>query len=314
MASQFVTGARDGTVRIWNVGAEKAVAVFDGQAGAIEQVVISADGTIVAGVESERQVVHLWNTATGDSLAELRNNSLAKFSPNGNVLVTRDYSEHFYFWDVPTGRPRSVLPDTLESVAAVVLSPTGTLAYTRLWDSRGFLWNTATGDQILLDIAPGDGWRAVFNPDETMLATGSLTGLLQVWNTATGRRMAALEGHQGRVETLLFSPNGRLLASGGRDGLVCLWDVQGERLQTVLQGHQDFVGSLAWHPNGNILASGDGDGFIRMWNTATGRDLTVLYGDYMPVVELTFNSTGTALASWNQDGVLRLWGVRSSAE
>src|SRR5205085_3492655 len=45
-----------------------------------------------------------------------------------------------------------------------------------------------------------------------------------IWDVATQRKLATLEGHVERVTVLSFHPDGDLLASGSWDGVFRLWD------------------------------------------------------------------------------------------
>jgi WD40 repeat protein len=50
---------------------------------------------------------------------------------------------------------------------------------------------------------------------------------IQVWDAATGARIAALGGHQGPIHDLALAENGRALFTAGADGTVLLWDLEG---------------------------------------------------------------------------------------
>ena len=45
-----------------------------------------------------------------------------------------------------------------------------------------------------------------FSPDGRTLASGAIDARIALWDLATGRRFATLEGYAGPVKSLLFSP------------------------------------------------------------------------------------------------------------
>jgi WD40 repeat protein len=62
-----------------------------------------------------------------------------------------------------------------------------------------------------------------FSPDGSRLVGGTKTGLVTIWDPATGDRLASLDGHDGPVISLAFRPDGHRVASGGADGTIRLW-------------------------------------------------------------------------------------------
>jgi WD40 repeat protein len=99
------------------------------------------------------------------------------------------------------------------------------------------------------------------------LASGSDDNTVRLWDAESGRPLASLSGHQGRVNTLSWSPDGQRLASGSWDNTVCLWDAQSGNQLASLSGHESPVWVLSWSPDGRQLRSKAGSGVEIFWDT-----------------------------------------------
>ncbi|MDE2889289.1 MAG: hypothetical protein OXR72_13865 [Gemmatimonadota bacterium] len=93
-------------------------------------------------------------------------------------------------------------------------------------------------------------------------------GKVTLWDVATHRKLATLEGLTGWVRSVAFSPDGTILASGGGDGKVTLWDVETGRNIATFFKHQDPVQSVAFSPTDRTLASADERGSILLWDVS----------------------------------------------
>jgi hypothetical protein len=72
---------------------------------------------------------------------------------------------------------------------------------------------------------PEHATRLAYSPDGKLLAAGTESGTIHLWELPTGKQVAQVEGHRGGVSCLAISADGRRLASGGHDTTVLTWDV-----------------------------------------------------------------------------------------
>jgi WD40 repeat protein len=93
------------------------------------------------------------------------------------------------------------------------------------------------GDELtVLDLRTGDVlwrtrwdariWAVGFSPDARRLAVGGFG--VTLFDAASGKPSAHLDGHNAAVSCLSFSRDGKRLASGSDDGTALVWDVGGK--------------------------------------------------------------------------------------
>jgi WD40 repeat protein len=112
----------------------------------------------------------------------------------------------------------------------------------------------------------GRARAAAFRPDGAHVLSVSDDGEAGVWDTATGRVVAALPGRRGGVYYGKVSRDGTFVAIPGPDG-VTLWD--GDRVRAVSAGPVDRVAIDAGGARIAIAAGGE----VSAWSVASGARL-----------------------------------------
>ena len=267
--------------------------------------------------------VWLYDVATLRELALFSGHTLwvtaVAFSPDGTMVASGSSDRTVKIWDITTGLTIATLEGHTDKVTSVAFSSDGkTLASGSGLQVR--LWDIATKQHIATLVHTHSVGALDFSPDGTMLASGSWNssvdaGTIWLWDVSTRRYIATLEGHTGRITSVIFSPKVPTLASGAEDGTIKLWDVATQRNIATLKGHTGAVYSVTFSSDGKTLASGatdyasgTGRGQIKLWDVATQRNIATLKEHIDWVTSVAFSPDGTTLISGGYDGV-KIWDV-----
>lgn len=140
----------------------------------------------------------------------------------------------------------------------------------------------------------------------------STSGVMIIWDVATGRQVLSLEAHRKAVSCVVFQPQGKLVASGSYDSSIKLWDACTFRPVMELGGEMGRVCSIAFSANAHVLAAGGIHrqrkvGMISLWDVDRGEVIFNLWGHTDCVHCVAFSRDGTLLATGGEDGVVMLW-------
>ena len=131
-----------------------------------------------------------------------------------------------------------------------------------------------------------------------------------MWDTASGRSLAKLDGHKGGVWAVAFSADGQRLVSAGEDRMVRVWDAGAGHPMYAIAGHGAPVLSVTFSPDRRMIVTGSADKTVRIWDAATGRPLHTLTGHGCEVQAVAISPDGATIASASCT-TLRLWDAAS---
>ena len=315
---KLVSSGTDGALHIWDARSGRPLGpAFGPGTGDIWSVAWSADGRTIAS-SGEDNTVRLWDARNGTPRGEpLRGHFdrvvAVAFTRGGGMLASSGYDKTVRIWTMPTRALGDPIGRHGDQIKAVAYSPDGRLLASadfggtmKLWDPRSGMLHTRLADE------PTDSLESIaWSPDGRTLAAGGAGGSIVLWDVGSGKRVGALEGHEGTVQSVAWSPDGARLVSGGADGAVRLWDVARRApLGVRLLGYDGEVSSVAWSPDWSTIASVGDDSTLRLWDVAThapSGKVTLEQSDV--ATSLAFSPDGEALATGSTGGRVQLWSV-----
>ena len=144
-----------------------------------------------------------------------------------------------------------------------------------------------------------DAHALALTPDGRALAVADRQGWVRFVALTPEQPLGAIAASRLPIHCLAFSNDGKRLAVGDAGGGLNIWDMR-KRLRTPCHGSLYDVYAAAFSPDGTLLASG-GRTITKLWDAATGRLLLDLQsGDY--VTGLAFAPDGERLAVSSQTG------------
>jgi WD40 repeat protein len=153
-----------------------------------------------------------------------------------------------------------------------------------------------------------------WSPDGKLLAAGTTSEEIHVWQAESETPERNWRGHDGWVWSVAFHPDGQFLVSGAEDGLVRLWNISTGQVSNTPLKHEGRVTVLAFSPDGRLLVSAGDDRTVQVWEWKTRTHPKVWRGHPSPIRALAFSSDGQMLASGDGNGMIWIWNVMTETE
>ncbi|ETL24725.1 hypothetical protein L917_21195 [Phytophthora nicotianae] len=194
----------------------------------------------------------------------------ACWSPDSRHLASASDDRTARLWDVETAKTLATLGATHRSLDAALTIPLSLLegsSTTLGLDEDGISSGVVATDPPV-ESHTGFVSCVAFNPQGSLVATGSHDENVRLWDVRNGRTVADIGAHQEPVVSVQFHPtDGSLLVTAGYDGLVRVWDVASRQcLRTIITEPAAPVGSARFSPNGRYVLSSTLDGTVRLWD------------------------------------------------
>lgn len=137
------------------------------------------------------------------------------------------------------------------------------------------------------------------------LVSGSYDCTLRVWDLLTGECKFLLQGHTGKVYSVIVDDSRNRCASGSLDGTVRIWSLANGDCIHRLDGHSSLVGLL--ENSLHYLVSAGADSTLKIWNPDSGAHISTLSAHAGAIT--CFRHDDFRVVS-GTDGQLKMWDIR----
>jgi cytochrome c len=313
-------------------GTAAAVAQLRGHGGPVRALAVSPDGQRAISGSFDSTAIR-WSLSRNAAEQVLRFhadavNAVAMLGDGRTATAGAD--GRIAIWRAGNAEPDRVLEGHTAPIAALAVSPDGTMLASASWDQTIRLWPLAGGAPRVLEGHTQNVNGVAFAPDGRTLVSVGYDQSVRIWPLAgppaptvvvmpgplnagaiggdgeiaagaadgklyflagDGTRVGEVAAGPRPVISIAISPDGMLAAAAGIGGSVAVIDRRTRTLARTLVGPGLPVWSVAFLPDSRTLLTGGADNIIRRWNAVTGD----------PVDPMLLEAAGDPLAAYAGD-------------
>jgi RNA polymerase sigma factor (sigma-70 family) len=259
----------------------------------------------------------VWSKSERQEQGDWKSVEAAGFSSDGKwIATTGRFGSTLRLWDGTTGKEL-----WHHQQDNVTLTPLGfadddrTLVVRRHEDNTIRLLDRATGKSLrsFSTLATTESQQCVLAPDGRAVLFGRYGPSVRVWDLATGKERAPLEGHKAWARAVAFSRDGKTVVTGGNDPFVLVRDwPSGQVVRTIATERERAVSQMAVSADGRRLeVLFWGEQALHLYDLATGKPLPAPLECHRGVVYRVAVAPDGALLSFGCDGTVRTWDLRA---
>lgn len=193
------TGGEDGSIKLWNTSSGFCYCTLKSHTAPITGIVFSNSTVVLSssldGTVRAHDLNRYRNFRTYTSPTPCQFTSLA-VDPSGEVVVAGTMDPfHIYTWSLQNGKLLDILTGHVGPISALQFHPTrGTLA-SASWDGSVKIWDLykREGEPESIKHAH-DVVCCSFRPDGKQMCTGTIGGLLSIWNVDDCKLICEIDG------------------------------------------------------------------------------------------------------------------------
>jgi WD40 repeat protein/uncharacterized caspase-like protein len=275
----------DKTAKLWNVATGKEIKTLVGFGNNVLGVAFSPDNKLLL-TSSMDKAIRVWDLADTTRPKRVvpgydRGGELILFTPDGAKVVDQgggfaeEEGSASRLWDLATGKELRRFQGHSSSVTQIALSNDKRLLAQGTWGDYITVWNLVDVQQTRILKGRSFTTAVALSANAKTLATGEGYGLVELWETATGRLNYSLPKDDNVINHMAFSPDGKLFVneSGQVGQQLRIWDLVANRQQVKFEHGVAAIKKIAFSSDSTKVVGKGLDGSITIWDSRSGEKL-----------------------------------------
>jgi WD40 repeat protein len=269
-----MTGAFDGSLKVWETGSGNELASFEGHNHPIESITVLDVNSFA--VTSSASDLKVWDLKSSEvSRQGERVTAIALFPDGGHAVAASDTR---YAWS----------REDTDTYFTVLDLTTGNLVRRVNLGEHFWINDLDVFKDGRRVICAGTYWR------------NSLT----IFNLKNGKAILPLPYHRTALSVRIYNQGSRII-SGGEDNAIRIWDLDSFTEVACLQGHTNEINAICVFADESKAVSAALDGTLRVWDLETYQEEKVIAGNTRDITDLRVYSSGKYALS--AGGGVHLW-------
>lgn len=309
----------DNVIVMWDVATCRERTRLYGHTNLINALAFSPDGTRFVSASADNNVI-LWNLASRTPIRYFVGHTdwvnAVTFDPSGQFILSGGWDNTIILWDIASGRIKFQYVGHGAPIQSLVFHSSDYTFFSaaqdgtvRQWELENPLFLRRYG-RTAADIAT----LTQYSPDGSRLLAATTSGVINIYDTATGQRLGAFRGHSNELYTLAFSHDGKRVLSGGSDGQLLLWDIDTRAIVMPFIGHRGGIWRAVFSPDESRILSGSDDSTVRVWDTLTGQQIHLFDTNLSEVYTVAYAPDGQTFYAGTLNREIVVWDANRFTE
>jgi serine/threonine protein kinase/WD40 repeat protein len=262
-------GTDDGTVKFWDIAAQKVDWAFKAHQGTIWSLALSPHYLATGSDDGPAKIWDLSTRQERHELADSVGTRSLTFDPDEKRILAGGRNGSVKVWDALTGAKIFETKGHTGLVGAVAFAADGKTMATASGDKTIKIWDASSGmEKLALQGHQAGVYAIAFSPNGAFLVSGSWDKTVRLWDLASGTPIATLTSPTQDVWSVDFNAKGTQFAATGEDQMVRIWDLGSKKEIAAFRGATGAILNIRFVPESDLLVAAGKEGDARLWRLA----------------------------------------------